>query len=556
MVHSFFRIIRKEVVNLHTAAYTVALLTLLAQILALFRDRIFAFSFGAGTKLDLYYAAFRLPDILFALIASLVSAYILIPLVAKACTDSREEAKKLLSDAVSFFILVMGGVGVVCAIFTPQILNTLYPDFAVSAQFNEFVLLTRILLLQPLFLGLSSVISSVTQIERRFLLYALSPVLYNVGIIMGALFLEPVFGIIGLGIGVVAGAILHMALHIPVLVSSKLLPFPKVPNMARMWHVVSNSFPRALALSSQTLIVVGVTILAAPLAVGSITVFSFAHNLQSIPLALIGASYAVVAFPTLATLHAAKDIEAFARKVADAARHLVLWSMLALVLFIVLRAHIVRVVLGAGEFTWDDTRLTAAVLALLVASLVGQALVLLIARAYYAAGKTYVPLIIQGVGAIVSLGGAWGLLLLHKSSEAYVYFLEALLRISFVPNTEIASIALGVATGQMVAGILAFSLFAHMYPSFGIKLMPVIFQSFAASVIAGAVAYMTLSLLGGIFALTSLLAVLAQGALAGTLGLAAFIFVLYILSNREFREIRAGVQNFLGKKKLEPQSEF
>lgn len=556
MVRSFFRIIRKEVVNLHTAAYTVALLTLLAQILALFRDRIFAFSFGAGETLDFYYAAFRLPDILFALIASLVSAYILIPLIAKACTESKEEARRLLSDAVSFFIIVMGLAGIIAAIYAPKILALLYPAFVEHVQFDEFVLLSRILLLQPLFLGLSSIISSVTQIERRFLLYALSPVLYNVGIILGALFLEPIFGIIGLGFGVLLGSIFHMALHVPVVLSSQVLPLPKVPNIRRMWGVVTKSSPRALALSSQTFIIVGVTVLAAPLAVGSITIFSFAHNLQSIPLSLIGASYAVVAFPTLATLHAAKDVEAFARKVADAARHLVLWSMLALVLFIILRAHIVRVVLGAGEFTWDDTRLTAAVLALLVASLVGQALVLLIARAYYAAGKTYIPLIIQGIGAIVSLVSAWALLIAHTNNEAYVYFLEALLRISFVPGTEIVSIALGVTIGQIVAGILGFVLFANMYPSFGVKLMPVIFQSFAASIIAGAVAYTTLSLLGGIFALTSLVAVLAQGALAGTLGLAAFIFVLYILSNREFREIRAGVQNFLGKKKLEPQSEF
>lgn len=556
MVRTFLRIIRKEVVHLHAAAYTVALLTLLAQTLALVRDRIFAHSFGAGVTLDLYYAAFKIPDLLFALIASLVSAYILIPLIAKEKQESKDSARALLADATSFFLLVMGVAAVVLAVFAERILEVLYPTFVSLPLFGEFVLLTQILLLQPILLGLSSIISSVTQIERRFLLFALSPVFYNIGIIIGALLFEPMFGLIGLGFGVVLGALLHMLIHIPIVLSAKLLPYPKIPSFTRIKHIVLHSFPRALALSANIIIVVGVTILAAPLLPGSITIFSFATNLEGIPLALIGASYAVVAFPVLATLYAQNEIEAFTRRVADAARHLILWSMLALVLFIVLRAHIVRVVLGSGEFTWDDTRLTAAVLALLVTSLVSQALVLLLARAYYAAGKTVLPLIIQGIGAIVSLSGAFFFLNLHSVSPTYTYFLEALLRISFVPGTEIVSIALGVMVGQLLAGILAFVLFSRSYEAFGIKVLPVIFQSFAASIIAGFVSYFTLALLGGIFALTTLPAVLAQGVVAGTLGLAAFMGVLYLLSNREFREIREGIKNLFRKKKLEPQSEF
>jgi len=556
MVNSFFRIIRKEVANLHAAAYTVAIFTLLAQILALLRDRVLAHNFGTSEVLDLYYAAFKIPDLLFALIASLVSAYILIPLIARASKESKTNARELLSDAVVFLTVVLGGAAAIVAVFAPQLLSALYPSFVDSELFSEFVLLTRILLLQPIFLGLSSIISSVTQLERRFLLYALSGVFYNVGILGGILFLEPIFGMMGLGFGVVIGAALHMALHIPIIISSKLTPFLRLPDIGRLKSIIFHSFPRSIALSSHIIIAVVVTILAAPLKEGSITIFSFAYNLEGVPLALIGASYAVVAFPTLATLYAANDVENFVKRVSDAARHLILWSMLALVLFVVLRAHMVRVILGTGEFTWDDTRLTAAVLALLTVSLVGQALVLLIARAYYAAGKTFTPLIIQGVGAVISIVGAIVLLHVHATVPIYTYFIESILRISFVPGTEIVSIALGVSLGQIAAGLIAFFLFANQYKAFGTSVLPVFFQSFAAAVIAGATAYTTLSLLGGIFALTSLTAVLAQGVLAGTLGLAVFLFVLWGLSNREFQEIRAGVKDFFTKKKLEPQSEF
>lgn len=556
MVVSFFRIIRKEVANLHAAAYTVALFTFLAQLLALLRDRVLAHEFGTSQVLDVYYAAFKVPDLLFALIASLVSAYILIPLLARAGEESKQKARALLSDAVIFLTIVLGGAACVGAVFAPQILSFLYPSLTSGELFSEFVLLTRILLLQPIFLGISSIISSVTQLERRFLLYALSGVFYNVGIIFGIIVLEPIFGIAGLGIGVVLGAAIHMAIHIPILVSSGLTPYIKLPDLRRLREIIFHSFPRSLALSLHILIGVMVTVLAAPLAEGSITIFSFAYNLGAVPLALIGASYAVVAFPTLATLHAANEVSAFIKRVSDAARHLVLWSMVALVLFIVLRAHLVRTILGTGEFTWDDTRLTAAVLALLILSLVGQAMVLLIARAYYAAGKTFTPLIIQGTGAIISGLSAVGLLYVHTHVPAYTYFMESLLRISFVPGTEIASIALGVSLGQLCAGLLAFILFAKKYKGFASSVLPVFFQSFAASVIGGATAYATLTLLGGIFALTSLGAVLAQGALAGTLGLAVFLFVLWGLSNKEFQEIKAGIQNFFAKRKLEPQSEF
>ena len=120
MVSSFFRIIRKEVANLHAAAYTVAIFTFLAQLLALLRDRVLAHNFGTSEMLDLYYAAFKLPDLLFALIASLVSAYILIPLIARANKESKEKARALLSDAVIFLTVVLGVAAAIAAIFTPH----------------------------------------------------------------------------------------------------------------------------------------------------------------------------------------------------------------------------------------------------------------------------------------------------------------------------------------------------------------------------------------------------------------------------------------------------
>ena len=169
MVRGIFNKLAAPVRGLHQAAYLLALLTLLSQVLALIRDHIFAHAFGAGEILDMYYAAFNIPNVVFALVASLVSAYVLIPKIADL---NKEEAQKLISQTCSF--LVIGG-GIICgilAVFAPQLLFLIYPTFKHSVNAANFVLLERILLIQPILLGLSGIIMSVTQIHRRFVLRA------------------------------------------------------------------------------------------------------------------------------------------------------------------------------------------------------------------------------------------------------------------------------------------------------------------------------------------------------------------------------------------------
>ena len=172
MVRTLFERIATPVRGLHQAAYLLAVLTLASQILALLRDRTFADAFGAGQVLDLYYAAFRVPDLVFALVSSLVSAYVIIPRITGM---DRERTRELLSQSASFLLLVGGVFCVVLAIFMPTFLSLIYPDFAASGSSREFVVLARLLLVQPILLGLSGVLASVTQVHRRFLLFALSP---------------------------------------------------------------------------------------------------------------------------------------------------------------------------------------------------------------------------------------------------------------------------------------------------------------------------------------------------------------------------------------------
>src|SRR3989338_6068236 len=245
MVQWILERIAAPVRGLHQAAYLLAGLTLASQILALLRGRIFAHSFGAGEVFDLYYAAFRVPDLVFALVASLVSAYVIIPRITGM---DRDATRRLLSESASFLFGLGGIICVVLAIGMPQFLAFLYPDLSATAYQSEFVLLARILLLQPILLGLSGIIGSVTQVHRRFMLFAISPVLYNLGIIFGTVFFYPRWGLSGIGIGVIAGAVAYLAVNIPVVVGSGVFPRFCFPDITMMKSIVKDSVPRSLAL--------------------------------------------------------------------------------------------------------------------------------------------------------------------------------------------------------------------------------------------------------------------------------------------------------------------
>lgn len=549
MVRKILTTLTAPVRGLHQAAYVLAGLTLASQALALLRDRLFAHSFGASDVLDLYYAAFKIPDLVFALVASLVSAYVLIPRIAGS---RREESRELISQTASFLFFAGGAACIALAVFARPVLGALFPEAMLSPQAEEFVFLARILLIQPILLGLSGIATSVTQVKRRFTLFALSPVLYNLGIITGTALLYPLYGLPGIGIGVVAGAFAHLLIHIPVLAGERLFPRLVVPSPSVLWEVMRDSVPRSLALAMGSVTALLLTIIAARLGEGSITVLSLATNLQAVPLSLIAASYATAAFPVLSESMEAKKYDAFKATLSAAARHIIFWSAILSVLVLVLRAHIVRIVLGTGAFDWDATRLTAAILAILVIGLMAQGLVLLASRAFYAAKRSWNPLIIQLVALVLSVGGAVGMLTLANVFPEVRYFVEVLLRVEDVPGTGVLFIALGAMLGQVAAGIIAMVTLRDVAPGVAASVVRPAFEGAAAAILGGAAAYGVLSYLGNIAPLTTLFYVFTEAVIAGMVGLMVAAAVLALLANKEFRDLTDSLRKLRVSTALKP----
>lgn len=536
MVDRIFALFRKEWSRLTDAAILLASFALLSQILALLRDRTLAHLFGTGQTLDIYYAAFRIPDLLFALIASFVSAAVIIPLFVDREKESATRAEQFFGNVLTAFVVVMAAVASVTAICMPYLVGRFFPAFAGEAH-HELVLVARIMLISPILLGVSSIFGSIAQSKSKFFVFALSPVLYNMGIIFGAIVLYPRVGVAGLAMGVVGGALLHMAINIPAIHTVR--PRLVVKDFfSDIRSVTLLSLPRTIGLSLGQITFLVLVAWAALLTRGSVTVFSFAWNLQSVPLAIIGVSFSVAAFPTLARLYAEKNIPAFLDHILGAARQIIFWSIPTIALLVVLRAQIVRVILGSGLFTWNDTRLTAAGLALFAISLVAQGLILLFVRGYYAAGNTKTPLIANSFGACVTIVSAWFYLVAFGHDGGFHTLIEQFLRVEGVPGTEVLALSLAYTTGSFFNGALLMHFFRRDFDVTG-ALLRTTLESLGSAIVAGIVAYVTLALVGAVFPLTTLLNVFLQGFIAGCAGIFACILSLRGLKSREYREVSA-----------------
>lgn len=538
MVRRVLSMLSRPVRGLHEAAYILAGFSLLSQFLALFRDHTFARLFGAGPVLDAYFGAFKIPDAMFAFLTLFVSSYALVPMLSGR---EKEEQGAIVGNVLMTFGVFSALASAVLWLLMPSLAPYLFPGFAPDVLANT-IMLSRIMLLQPILLGLSSIATSVVQVMRQFLIYSLAPILYNVGIIVGAVFFYPTLGIAGLAWGVVFGAVLHLSAQvIPILGHLRHLARPTLATLrSSIVEVALPSMPRALALSAQQVLLLVFAGIASLAAAGAVAALSFAFNLQSVPLTVIGISYAAAVFPALSALRAAGDAEGFVREVWASARHIIFWTMPAITLFVVLRAHIVRLVLGSGAFSWDDTRLTAAVLALFAVSLISQSLILVFSRAYYAAQKTLVPILVNFGGAAVAAALAFAGVVWIQHVDLWRYFLEAMFRVSDVPGTAVLAIPLAYSSALIVASLVFAWLFIRDFGSEG-RTWHTLGVSFAASVIGAGAAYGTLQALAPYVPLTVTLNVFIQGAAAGIAGLVVWLLTLYLLKSQELSELSAVV---------------
>jgi putative peptidoglycan lipid II flippase len=285
---------------------------------------------------------------------------------------------------------------------------------------------------------------------------------------------------------------------------------------------------------------------------GSVAVFNFSLNLQSVPLAIIGVSYSIAAFPALARYFTEGRSDKFVSEIITSARHIIFWSIPISILFIVLRAQVVRTILGAGEFNWDNTRLTAAALALFSFSAVAQGLILLFVRGYYAMGNTKKPLMINALSGALVITLSYLFVWLFQSCLVFRFFIESLFRVGGIDGTEVLMLPLGYSVAVLVNALLLWICFGRQFAGFTRSLRQTLFHSFSASVIMGLIAYLCLNLFDNIFNINTLFGIFMQGFLSGIVGIFCGVIILVLLKNREVREIWLTLHHKIWKAKPLP----
>lgn len=546
MVSKVLKFLNREVGAVNQAALLLGVFTLLSQILGLVRDRLFTSTIGAGSELDIYYASFQVPDIIFNLIATLVSVTVILPVLIKMINkDGNEKSFAFFSQVfTSFFVLVIG-VSVVAYFLLPTIAPIVAPGFT-PEQILELVHVSRIVLLSPIILGISNLFGSVTQMMRRFVLFAISPLLYNIGIIVGIVFFYKIFGLIGLAYGVVLGSLLHAVIQIPALIQDKMFPkFVRIRDWAMIKSMALISLPRTFGLVINSLTLLVLIAFATTIQEGAVSIFRLSMNLQNVPLALIGASFSVAAFPTLARNFSDGRTKEFIENIQNAARQIIFWSIPLTILFVVLRAQIVRVILGSQAFSWDDTRLAAATLAMFVISVTAQSLILLFTRAFYATGDTRQPVFINFISAFITIGFSLLISYGYQQSTVIQDIITQVLRIEGVSGVRVVMLASAYSLGSILNALVLILMFKRRHLKDNhLALWRTFSESLLGSLVIGLTAYVTLNVTDSLFNLNSFGGIFGQGALSGIFALVIGGWIFYLLDNKEF----LGVKNALRRK--------
>jgi putative peptidoglycan lipid II flippase len=389
-------------------ALLLVALTFASYVMGLLRDRVFARTFGAGSDLDVYNAALVLPELILdvLVIAGLSAAFI--PVFARLRREdggTDDFARTVLTISVLLMVVVTG----VLFVLAPQTVDLVAPGFD-AEQRELYTQLFRVMCITAVIFAASFALGEMLVARQRFLAYGLAPVLYNLGIVVGAVFLGPSLGILGAAIGTVIGALMHLGIRCAEIVRTDFRYRPALTiRSSGFREYVRLALPRAVSAPIEPLTFLYFNRVASTLAVGSITAVSFARNFQSVPVSIIGAAFAVAAFPVLATAVAAGDRPRFVRVVATNFVTIGVLTIGAAIALWLVGGRVIEVFLGGEAFDAEDVATTTLLLGVFAISVPLESLNQLLSRAVYATHNTILAVLASLAGLAVTIAGVAGL---------------------------------------------------------------------------------------------------------------------------------------------------
>ncbi|MDP2933610.1 MAG: lipid II flippase MurJ, partial [bacterium] len=290
----------------------LALTALFSNLLGLLRDRLLAHSFGASSALDAYNAAFIVPNLLLNIFVAGALAAAFVPIFTELTTkNEKEKSLEFTNSVLNSSLLIVLVTGLIVFIFAPQLSKFIVPGFDPVSKVL-FVKLTRLLLLSPLIFAASNTFGSILVSKEKFFWYGISPVLYNIGIIGGTVFGVQRYGIYGVIAGVIAGALLHLISRLIGTGAYYLRYRPEIKIGEYFKKYLRIMLPKMAGQPIEQITFLGFTIIASTIGTGAIVALNFANNFQTVPVAIVGITFALTAFPILSRIAANNGKREFA----------------------------------------------------------------------------------------------------------------------------------------------------------------------------------------------------------------------------------------------------
>ncbi|MGD9101208.1 MAG: murein biosynthesis integral membrane protein MurJ [Anaerolineae bacterium] len=387
------------------AASIVMVAFALSRALGLVRQMVIAGSFGTSMEMDAYQAAFRLPDLLFQLMAGGALGSAFIPTFSGyLAREDRAGAWRLTSAIVNLLLALLTLTALLAALVAPWLVERVIAPGFDAEKAALIVRLMRVMLISSVIFGVSGVIMGALNAQQHFVLPAVAPLLYNLSIIGGVLLLAPSWGVMGLAAGVVVGAALHLLVQVPGLVRFRArytpvltLRDPGVRQVARLMG------PRVLGLAVVQLNFLVNTNLGSRLGEGAVSALNYAWLLMLLPQGVFAQAVATAAFPTFAEQVARGQRAAMRAALAATLRAVFALSLPAAVGLAVLRGPLVALLFERGDFDQTSTTMVAWALLFYALGLVAHAGLEIVARAFYALHDTKTPLLVGGGAMLLNV---------------------------------------------------------------------------------------------------------------------------------------------------------
>lgn len=390
----------------HLARSTVIVMVAfgLAKVISLAQTFIIARVFGVGAEWDAFVTANRIPELIFTLIAGGALAHAFIPIFSGyLAREDHAGGWRVASQVINFIFGVTFIASVIAYFAAPWLIaNFVAPGFTAEAQATT-VGLMRVLLISTLIFSVSGIVMGILQSFNHFLLPAVAPMMFDVGILIGVLFFLPAFGVYGIAYGAVLGAALHLGVQIPGLIRfrARWTPSFGLRNPV-LWRVIRLMLPRVAGLGVFSVNFIVMNNIASRLGTGSVSALDWGWRLMQIPQTLIGTAMGTVIFPTLAQLSALGDENGKRANMTGALKFIMIGSIPSSLGLIFVGRPLISLLEG-GQFDASASDLVYSTLQFFALGLIVHSVLEVIARSFYADGDTLTPLWAALGGAAINL---------------------------------------------------------------------------------------------------------------------------------------------------------